>query len=211
MTPAHTKKGARRYHYYSCVAAQKHGKARCPSRSVPAAEIERVVVDRVRCVGRNPALLHDVLAQVAAQQQTRTADLDAEGRTLAKDLSAWHGEVRRLSGQLRPGEDNGLLIARLADLQERIAAVEGRAAGVHDQIRSARKHLLDEGEAAEALAAFDPVWEQLTPHEQVRVLGLLVEQVDYDGSKGKIVIRFHDTGIRALADELAVRREGKRA
>jgi site-specific DNA recombinase len=211
MTPAHTKKGARRYHYYSCVTSQKHGKAHCASRSVPAAEIERVVVDRVRCIGRDPALLHDVLAQMAAQRETRTSDLEAEGRTLAKDLAAWHGEVHRLSGQLRPGEDNGPLISRLADLQERIAAVESRAAGVREQIRSARQHLLDESEAEEALAAFEPVWEQLTPHEQARVLGLLVEKVDYDGSKGKVVIRFHDTGIRALADELAVRREGKRA
>jgi site-specific DNA recombinase len=211
MTPAHATKGARRYRYYTCTAAQKRGWAGCPSKSVPAAEIERVVVERVRCVGRDPALLRDVLAQAEAQAEARTSGLEAEGRTLAKDLAAWHGEVRKLSGQLRPGEDNGPLVARLADLQERITAVEGRALAVREQIRATRQQLLDDGQAAEALAAFDPVWQELAPREQARVLGLLVESVDYDGSKGKVTIRFHDSGIKALADELAGRREGRRA
>src|SRR5262249_45094759 len=55
MTPAHTTRGARRYRYYCCTAAQKRGWDKCPSKSVPAAEIERFVVDRIRCVGRDPA------------------------------------------------------------------------------------------------------------------------------------------------------------
>jgi site-specific DNA recombinase len=211
MTPAHSTKGNRRYRYYTCVAAQKRGYASCPSRSVPAAEIERVVVERLRCVGRDPALLREVLAQARAQGESRTAGLEAEGRMLAKDLACWHAEVLKLSGHFRPGEDNGPLIARLADLQERIATVDGRAQTVREQVRAVEQQLLDAGEAAEALASFDPVWRELAPREQARVLGLLVESIYYDGSKGKITIRFHDTGIKALADELAGRREGMRA
>ncbi len=211
MTPAHTTKRGRRYHYYVCVAAQKKGWARCPSKSVRAAEIERVVVERVRCVGRDPALLADVLAQARAQGEAPAAGLEDEGRVVAKDLAGWHAEVRRLSSQLRPGEDNGPLIARVADLQERIGAVEGRAQAVREQIRDARQKLLDDGRAAEALAAFDPVWQELAPREQAHVLGLLVDSVNYDGARGKVTIRFHDAGIRALADELAARREGMRA
>jgi site-specific DNA recombinase len=211
MTPAHTTKGHRRYRYYTCVAAQKRGYASCPSRSVPAAEIERVVIERVRRVGRDSLLLRDVLAQARTQGESRTAGLEAEGRALAKDLASWHADVLKLSGQLRPGEDNGPLIARLADLQERIASVEGRALAVREQVRAVEQQLLDDGAAAEALAAFDPVWRELAPREQARVLALLVERVDYDGARGKVTIRFHDAGIRALADELATRREGMRA
>jgi site-specific DNA recombinase len=211
MTPAHSTKGDRRYRYYTCTNAQKRGWGKCSTKSVPAAEIERVVVDRIRCIGGDPALRAEVLLQARRQSDARTADLEAEGRTLTKDLTAWHGEVRKLTGQLRPDADNGPLIARLADLQERITAVESRALGVRDQIREARQQLVDDAEAAEALAAFDPVWAELAPREQARVLGLLVERVDFDGAKGKVTIRFHDTGIKALADELAGRREERRA
>src|SRR5581483_1833598 len=45
MTPAHsTKKGGKRYRYYTCTAAQKKGWDTCPSKSIPAGEIERFVV-----------------------------------------------------------------------------------------------------------------------------------------------------------------------
>ena len=51
----------------------------------------------------------------------------------------------------------------------------------------------------------------LTSAEQARVLGLLVERVDYDGSQSKVTISFHPTGVRALADELAARAQEQRA
>jgi len=47
-----------------------------------------------------------------------------------------------------------------------------------------------------ALSIFDPVWGSLTPHEQVRVIHLLVQQIDYDGSKGKVAIAFRPAGER---------------
>jgi site-specific DNA recombinase len=212
MTPSHTaKKGGLKYRYYTCVAAQKRGWQTCPSKSVPADPVERLVVERIRCVGRDPALRGEVLAQARALGEERTAELAAEQRGLERDLAGWHGEIRKLSLQIHPGEENGPVVTRLADLQERIGAVERRAEKVREQIRSARQQLLDESEAAAALSLFDPVWESLTPAEQARVVGLLVERVDYDGSKGKVSITFHPAGIKTLAEELAGRRKDQSA
>ena len=120
-------------------------------------------------------------------------------------------ELHLLSGQLRPGDDNGSLVARLAELQERVALVAGRVQKVRAQIRAVHDGLLDEGQAATALALFDPVWQGLAPEEQARVLGLLVQRVDYDGARGKVSITFHPAGIQALADELAGREEERSA
>jgi site-specific DNA recombinase len=82
---------------------------------------------------------------------------------------------------------------------------------VREQIRAVHEGLLDEGQAATALALFDPLWQQLPPAEQARVLGLLVQRVDYDGALGKLAITFQTDGIKALADEWAGRQEGQRA
>ena len=62
--------------------------------------------------------------------------------------------------------------------------------------------LVDEKEVARALALFDPVWETLSPREQVRVIRLLVQRVDYDGEMGTVSVTFHPAGIKTLADEL---------
>lgn len=207
MSPSHTSKGNRRYRYYLCGSAQKKGWNTCPSKSIPAEQIEAFVVDQIRSVGRDPALLREVLAQARTQHEARTAELETEERGLSRDLNAWHREATRLSIQLRPGEDNGELVGRLADLHERIGMVEGRVKQVREKIKSVTGQLIGEEEATRALSAFDPVWGSLTPREQARVVGLLVERVEYDGSSGKVTVAFHQTGIKTLADELAQRQD----
>ncbi len=211
MTPSHSCKGAKRYRYYTCTSARKRGWQTCPSKSIPAGQIEEFVVEQIRCIGRDPALLAEVLEQARQQDTARTAEMETEQRGLERDLGCWHNELRKLSGQLRPGEDNGVLIGRLADLQERIGLVEGRLLKLREQIQGVHQHLLDEEEARLALSVFDPVWQELTPREQARAVALLVQQVDYDGAQGKVTITFHSAGIKTLADELADQPQERRA
>ena len=103
MTPAHTTKGDRRYRYYTCTTAQKRGWGACPTKSIPAGDVEQFVVEQIQCIDQDPLLLQETLA----------------------------------------------------------------------------------------------------PREQARVIGLLVERVEYDGAQGKIAIRFYPTAIKALAGEMA--------
>ena len=54
MTPAtSSKKGTRKYRYYVCTSAQARGWNTCPSKSMPAAEIERFVVEQIRAMGQD--------------------------------------------------------------------------------------------------------------------------------------------------------------
>ncbi|HEY7314322.1 MAG TPA: recombinase family protein [Gemmataceae bacterium] len=206
MTPSHTTKGDRRYRYYTCVNAQKRGWDTCPSKSIPAAEIEAVVLKQIRCIGCDPGLLHETLAQAQKQEDARLIELDAERRVLERDLARWHADLQSLSGQLGRDGDRSV-VSRLADLQERIDMAERRLTGVREQVQEVRLQRINEEEARDALAAFDPVWQVLTPLEQTRLVGLLVEQVHYDGATGKVAITFHPTSIRALADELAQKQQ----
>jgi len=80
---------------------------------------------------------------------------------------------------------------------------------VRAEIVACQSQRLTEHEVEIALAAFEPVWQALTPREQMRMVQLLVERVDYDGGKGKVAITFHASGINALAEELAVQGKEK--
>jgi len=203
MTPSHTAKGNKKYRYYTCVNAQKRGWQKCPSKSIPAAQIEGLVVGQIKGIGHDPALLDAVLAQAKEQEAARTAEGEAEQRGLERELARHHADVRKLTGQVRPGEDNAAAIARLADLHEQIGKVEERLAAAREQMATVHRGHLDDEAAADLLRLFDPVWDALAPTEQARVIALLVEGVDYDGAQGKVAIRFHASGVRTLADELA--------
>ena len=57
MSPTHTRKSGRLYRYYTSQTAMKRGGSDCPVRQVPAAEIERIVVDQVRMLLQAPEIV----------------------------------------------------------------------------------------------------------------------------------------------------------
>jgi len=70
MTPSHTKRGCRRYRYYVCTNAQKRGWDQCPSKSIPAGQIETFVVEQICSIGSDPSLL----AQARQRDETRPTE-----------------------------------------------------------------------------------------------------------------------------------------
>jgi len=60
---------------------------------------------------------------------------------------------------------------------------------------------LDESEVIETLGALEPVWDELYPAEQARILRLLIERIDV--SPDGISVTLHVAGIRSLVAELA--------
>jgi site-specific DNA recombinase len=118
--------------------------------------------------------------------------------SLEKELARSNGGLRKLVGEVAR---NGAAADRMADLQERIRVAERRATEVREELIAIGRSLVDEREAVRALALFDPVWDRLSPREQVRVLQLLVERVNYDGNKQTVSVTFHPTGIKSLVEE----------
>jgi site-specific DNA recombinase len=196
MAHSYTQQGAKRYRYYVCVQAQKRGWDRCLSKSVPAGEIERFVVEQIRGIGRDPAVLRETLKQVSKQAAKQLADLKAEQRGLVREMGRHDQAMRKLTSSTN---GNGHTTAALADLHERMRATERRATEVREEIAAVEREQIDEREVEAALASFEPVWAALSPREQARVVRLLVERVDYDGAS--VSITFRHSGLRALADE----------
>ena len=194
MCPSHTTKGNRRYRYYTCLVAQKQGWEACPSKSIPAGAVEQAVVDQIKAISRDPALVAETVRQAQRLLGEQTTALEREEARLRRELAASHKELGKLAG----GDG---VATRLADVQERIAGAERRVGEIEGELERLARTALNESEVAEGLARFDELWEMLSPREQARVLHLLVEQVDYDGSDETISITFHACGIKGLANQ----------
>jgi hypothetical protein len=54
---SHTRKKGRLYRYYVSQTALKQGAADCPIGRVPAAEIEKIVIDQARILLRSPEII----------------------------------------------------------------------------------------------------------------------------------------------------------
>ena len=192
------KNGNRRYRYYVCTNAQKRGWHDCPSKSIPAGEIERFVVDQVRSIGKDPALLSETLEETRIQAKARIKDLETEKRALKRELGRHNAELRKLASSLGT---NGGSTDRLADLQDRIRVAEQRGTQIREELIDAKREAVNEDDAVQALGQFDPVWEMLAPREQVRLIRLLVQRVDYDGEQGTVSVSLNPAGISMFSDE----------
>jgi site-specific DNA recombinase len=129
MSPTHTRKGGRLYRYYISQSVMKRGTEACPIKQVPAAEIERIVIDQIRSLLQTPEII------VQTWRAARKAD---------KDLTESH-------------------------------------------VRA-------------ALFEFEPLWNELFPAEQARIVELLVERVDLQPES--IDLRLRVEGLTSLCSEL---------
>ena len=129
MSPTHTRKGGRLYRYYISQSVMKRGTEACPLKQVPAAEIERIVIDQVRSLLQTPEII----------------------------VQTW---------------------------------------------RAARKPCKDitESQVRLALLEFEPLWNELFPAEQTRIVELLVERVDLQPDGLDLLLRVE--GLTSLCAEL---------
>jgi len=200
MTPNHTTKaGNKRYRYYVCTGAQKRGWHTCPSKSIAAKQIEDFVIQQIKKVGYAPGLVQEVVTGVADQMQAQLKQLDDERLALGRDTARWNSEIRKTSTLIRPHETDSPAITKLADLQERVAHNERRLKDVLSEIKKIGNSLISQQDVETALTNFDPIWESMTLRDQIRLIQVVVKQVDYDGETGRVTITFHPLGIKRRA------------
>jgi site-specific DNA recombinase len=202
MTPTHTtKNGAKRYRYYVCMKAQKRGWNNCKSKSVPAAEIEKFVVDKIRHIGQDSAFVEEVVEQAMIQSDRELRGLLAERDELVKELKYWNEAIFVAAPKIKPGSSDAISLEQLADWQESLQRAEHRHTIVNAKITALQAQKLTREEVINALTSFEPIWESLTEREQARIVQLIVKQIDYDGATGRVTIIFHPDGIKTIAME----------
>jgi site-specific DNA recombinase len=98
-------------------------------------------------------------------------------------------------------EVEGLLLGQVRRLLAAPELVARTITAVRRENGAAEDPALDESEVIKALSALEPVWDELYPAEQARILRLLVERIDVapDG----ILVTLHAAGIRSLVAALA--------
>lgn len=188
MSHTYTTKGPRQYRYYVCQRAQKQGWQKCPSPSIPAREIEQFVVEQIKGIGLDPAVISETTSQARRQTQNRIASLARERSGLESQLRNDQAELSHVAVGC-PGD------ARLLQLHERIRKAECRMKEIEDELAALDRNLTRHSDVAAALTDFDAVWERLTPREQSRIVELVVDRVIYDGAGGNVSITFRQSGI----------------
>lgn len=208
MVHTFSSRGSKRYRYYTCTNAIKRGRRKCPTASLPAGEIEKAVVDQIRCIGQDADFLSETLRQARSQAEEAIKRLSDERSIIERGLTRCHAEIRRAATS---GANAGAVTARIADLSDQIGQSERRLSEVDSKLAELRRGLVTEADVAAAFADFDNLWSSLSTREQVRLVNLLVFRVDFDAAESSLEVSFYPSGIKTLADntEAASARTGE--
>lgn len=197
MYHTYTSKNRRkRYSYYVCARAQKRGWNNCPSKSIPAAEIEAYVVNHVRTMGQDEKLIRLTIESVRSEQIQSRAKLEA-------DRSQWTTNLRTANNrmQILLKDPGSLDPSKLADLQEQIQQAESYLCNTNAAIETSRCKIISDDQIKQSLQEFDALWDSLSLKDQSRILHLLIERVDYNGAESTVSISFRPNGIENLIED----------
>ena len=163
------------------------------------------MVEHIRGIGRNDAIVQATVEKVREQSDRRMAQLEVERLSQERELKQLYASLEKLVRSAGSEGSNGRsTTGQLADLQDRIRTSEQRATNIREEVITLEREAVGEGELSQALAHFDPVWESLSPREQSRIIRLLVERIGYDGRDGTVTVAFRSLGIKALCGEAAI-------
>ncbi len=204
MAHAPVKKDGRLYRYYRCLSSMRNGASSCPSRSISANRVEAFVVDRIRCIGRDPVLREETFRQALAQVAAQRRGLKAEAKRLAKQILEAQAGIERLVAAVTatPGKAAEALTTALNQAQERVATLGARLREIRAEEVALAAQEVNEGDLARTLETFDPIWDVLLTPEKERILKLLLERVSYDGSTGRLEIGWRLAGMGDFAREV---------
>jgi len=197
VQPAWTRNHGREYRYYTCSKRIKTGYGKCPLPTLPAGEIETMVVDQLRSLLRHP----DVVARTHREIQSRAAtgpsgDVVERLEHLRRRREQTQKSIRAV---LDLGQhDGGFMAEELKRLGSELKSLEQAIQQIESQAHNAEP--MELSRVTEALGRIDPIWEVLHPEEQRRVLELLIETITV--SKESVEIRFRSNGIEQIVEEL---------
>jgi site-specific DNA recombinase len=202
MLHTFTTKKTRRHRYYVCSRLHNQGAASCPKARVSAGRFERFVIDQVQVMGQDAGLQGKTAESVAKTAGVSRDQLTSEARRIEQERRRLNDERSRLLSVVPPSTHEAApLLNEVAELDSRLEVLEQRLAEVRLELEALRDDTADENHLRDALAGFTPIWEQLFPREQERILHLLIEKVTYDPDNKDVDIDLRPCGIDRLAEE----------
>lgn len=190
MTTASNGKEGKRYRYYRCVTRDKEGASACVTKPLPADEIERLVVEKIREVIPHRGLAGDVAKEMDKKISARREELEQVQKGLPEEIRRAKLEVSALGKKIAKAEGlaRALLEDRLADANAAVTRSESQLEQVERDLGSLAQAEVDARWVARALADFDGVWGLMTIENRGRLVRALVKGVSVNGGTGSVRI-----------------------
>ncbi len=210
MTPNFAYSKGRKYFYYKCVSVGKLDKSACPTKSAPARELERLVLDRIAFLGKQKEVVNEVVERARQMTGTELPAKQKERVRLIAEIGRQEAEVGNitsiLAAQGPAAPQYRALMDKLGQVQERREDLEKQVQRLDCEVVELESRQIDAEIIRRNLESFSGFYTKLTPPQQKELLALLVGEVVYDpaASKMKLTLRpLPDLGFQVVGDKVS--------
>jgi len=203
LTHHYTKRRGKIYSYYVCSHALRHGASTCPGSRISAKELEKFVIDQVKEIGGNPALLSQTMDAIKKEVKEKKPELKAELKRLDKETIDLNQQRKNILDTIaQGGNGTAALKDRLDEIDQELIKASRLAQEASKALDDIKTHSIDKNDLQAALSSFTPIWNVLFPRERERIIRLLIEKITVHAQEGEIEITFYPGGIKELASEI---------
>ena len=189
MTHTYTNKQGTLYRYYRCLSNLKGGNIACNTPSLSAPDVEDFVVNQIKQIGKDPALVEQVYAEARRQQQAEVPKLEAEHNKLYQERQRKGTEINSMVALLSEAtEPMPLVTAHLRETEDLVGRMDVRLHELKRHIEDLRSRTIDAEHLRETLQQFDPIWDVLHMPERIALVRQVVETAVYDAATESIRI-----------------------
>lgn len=210
MTPNFAYSKGRKYFYYKCVSVNKLDKSACPTKSAPARELERLVLDRLAFLGKNKRVVDEVVERARQMTGSELPAKKKERVRLIAEIGRQEAEVGNitaiLAAQGQAAPQYRALMDKLGEVQGRREELEKQVQRLDCEVIELETRQIDAEIIRRNLENFSLNFPRLTPQHQKELLALLVEEIVYDtqASKMKLTLRpLPDLGFQVVGDRVS--------
>jgi len=132
MTPNFAYSKGRKYFYYKCVSVSKLDKSACPTKSAPARELERLVLDRLSFLGKNKRVVDEVVERARRMTGSELPAKKQEKVRLIAEIGRIESEVGNITNILAA---QGQAAPQYRALMDKLGQVQGRREELEKQVQ----------------------------------------------------------------------------
>ena len=198
MGATFTTKDGKRYRYYLCQHARKTGHEACPIRTLPAGDIENLVLMQVRRILNTPEIIAETFRKVVNRQAATVKKLEQQATAFNDELATLQSTAKRLREPANNSSE--LSTVDLAEIEAKIDNANSQLASTKAELNYYQEHPLTEHGLANELHVLDGIWEELFPGERARIIRLLIHKIVV--TRDGIDIVLQADGIEGLATEM---------
>jgi DNA invertase Pin-like site-specific DNA recombinase len=199
MGPSYSTSKGRPYFYYRCWRDNDRSKDPCTVKRIKARELEKLVVNELKQLGRNPHILKEVAENAVKADREKVKEFTDKIAGLEKTMHQIRQEAKNLLSVLREegseAKNCSFVIDELKGLEQRESQIKTQIGELEIEKSVAETRIIDVNVVYENVKEFNAVFDKLSLQDKFDLIHLVVKRITYydqplkkdkQGKSGKI-------------------------